>query len=224
MEGDVLSSEIDVQLSLLIKDSLMQDERLSSHEIDVSVVNGITTLSGMVQSYRRKLAAEQIAESLRGCRGVVNKLVVEPFGTVTDMEIAENVRKALDAHADITKEVITVDVKAGVVILQGNVSTHWESLLAEDIALSARGVKNVRNILIIEPAQKRQDESLTRDIQKAFSNTAGLENSEVRVAVNGNKAVLSGHVNELWQKQKTEEVVEKYPVIILRNEISVGGD
>ncbi len=202
----------------------MKDERLSAHSIEVAVVNGAATLTGSVPSYRRKLAAIHIAESIRGCLDVVDKIIVEPPGGVSDEEIAENTRSALETSADITKEAITVLVKDGVVTLQGTVSSQWESVLAEDITLNSRGVRKVRNLLLVEPACKAEDVELTRSIMDTLSHTANLENQEVRVAVTGNKAVLSGRVSELWQKKRADEVTKRFPVVLLRNEIAVGQD
>jgi osmotically-inducible protein OsmY len=213
---------MDIDLAVLIRNSLTQDERLSAQEIDVSVVEGIATLTGAVQSYRRKLTALEIAESIHGCRGVIDKLTVKPVGQVPDKEIAENVRSALDANADITKEVISVSIAAGIVTLRGNIASQWEKALAEDITLSTRGVREVHSFLFVEPELKIEDEELAQQIESALSNTSGLRNADIRAAVINVTAVLSGRVPELWQKKKAEQVVSRFPVVLVRNEIIVG--
>jgi osmotically-inducible protein OsmY len=213
--------QTDVELSVVIQESLTQDERLSAHPIDVLVVDGVATLTGSVQSYRRKLVALEIAESIQGCRGVTDKLVVTPPGQLSDEEIADAVRAILDAHADITKEVITVTVRDSVATLRGNVCTHWEVVLAEDLALSSRGVREVHNHLAVEPSLETEDEQLSRSIERALLHTSGMQDTEVRVAVTGITATLSGQVKELWQKKRAEQVARRFPVVVINNDISL---
>ena len=213
----------DYELGVVIREALQHDERLSADSIDVTVVDGLATLSGVVQSYRRKLLAIETAESIRGCRGTVDELSVEPPGPLTDEQVGNNVRAALDAHADVTREVITVIVKGGVATLNGHVASRWERELAGDIALGARGVREVNNLLLVDLAGKIEDEALTRTIQYALSRTSGLEGCDVQVAVNSSTAVLSGTVTEPWHRRKAESVVDRYRVTDIRNEIIVDG-
>lgn len=214
----------DFELGVEIQEALRQDDRLSADNIDVTVVKGIATLTGDVQSHRRKLIAIETTESIRGCRGVVDKLVVNPPGMLTDEEIANNVRAVLDAHADVTREVITVAVVAGTVTLQGHVASRWERALACDVALGARGVREVKNLLLVDLGAKIEDEALTNTIQHAISRTSGLYDCDIQVAVNANTAVLSGAVSEPWHRRKAESVAERHRVTDVKNEITIKDD
>jgi osmotically-inducible protein OsmY len=211
----------DEELVRRVKNAFLHDARLSEYSIQVRIENGIATLEGTVQTHRRKLAAQEVAASVDGCRGVVNELEVEPPGSFPDDDVAHHVRAALDAHADITKEVITVSVSAGRVTLNGRVGSNWERTLAEDIALSARGVRSVQNLLTVDLAGEIEDEALSREIQEALSYTRGLRETGVQVAVAGNTAVLSGEVSGLWQKEAAEAVVRRFRVTQVRNELLV---
>lgn len=207
----------------MIREALTQDERLSADSLDVTVVAGVATLSGSVQSHRRKLVAIDVAESIRGCRGVVDQMVVEPPGVLTDEEVANHVRSVLAAHPDVSKEVVTVSVKKGIVTLQGHVASRWERELAGDLAVGARGVREVRNLLLVDLASKIEDEALTANIQHAISRTGGLRDSDIQVAVNANTAVLSGEVDDLWQRKKAEGVASRFRVTKVQNDIIVRG-
>lgn len=221
---DEKKTRVDVELATLIHNALVHDDRLSADSIDVTVVDRMATLSGMVQSYRRKSVAIDIAESMHGCRGVVDKLVVSPPGVQTDDDVADNVRMMLDAHADVTKEVITVSVKAGVVTLRGHVASRWERELAGDVALGARGVRDIQNLLLVDLDRKIEDEALTSSIQHAISRTSGLQNTNIRVAVHANTAVLSGAVSAPWQRRKAESVSSRFRITEIVNEIVVPAD
>jgi len=212
----------DVDLAVSIRESLMRDDRLSAHRLDVSAVDGVVTLRGTVQSHRRRRAAVDIAESANGCRAVVDELVVEPIGSVSDEEASENVRRSLDAHADITKEVITVTTKVGTVTLNGHVGSLWERTLAEDVALGARGVRSVRNLITVDLAGRIEDEALMRNIQDELKKAQGLVDREIRVAVSGSTAVLSGSVPAPWHRRRAEEIASRFRVTAVRNDIRVG--
>lgn len=207
-----------------IRQALLLDDRLSEQPISVAVENGTVTLTGTVQSHNRKLAAQLVAASLDGCRDVVNALEVKPPGHVSDERIAEYVRAALEAHADITAEAITVSVSNGIATLSGTAASHWERTLAEDVALGSKGVCAVKNLLVVNLDEQIEDEALCREIQAALSYTRGLRDAKLRVAVNGDAAVLSGEVPTLWQKETAETVARRFRVSQVRNEIIVIGD
>jgi len=206
-----------------INQALMDDDRLSGHSIRLSAFNGIVTMQGSVQSYRRKLAAHEIAASFEGCRDLINELVVEPPSVVADEEAAGYVRAALSAHADITKEVITVSVSNGRVTLNGHVSNEWERTIAEDVAMSARGVRSVQNLLVVSLVNEIEDQALSLNILEALKWARGLRDAKIQVAVVGDTAVLSGEVQQLWQKETAYSVVRRFRIHKVRNDIQVVG-
>jgi len=211
-------------LSKLIEDAILKDERISGQSITISIRKGIVTLSGSVQTHRRKLVAHEIASSIEGCDGVVNELVVEPPGPTSDEETANNVRAVLNAHADITKETIAVSATAGIVSLNGNVGSQWERLIAEDVARSARGVKDVQNFLVVDFPTKMEDKRLKQDIEAAFSHARGLKDRNIHVAVSEGAIVLSGEVLNLTQKEMAERVIRQFRFREIRNDLLVTGE
>lgn len=214
----------DTELAKLIKHANFRDEGLSSQPIGISVSKGIVTLNGSVQTYRRKLVAHEIASSFEGCRDVINELIVEPPGSISDEETANNVRAVLDAHADITKETIAVSATAGIVSLNGNVGSQWERLIAEDVARSARGVKDVQNFLVVDFPTKMEDKRLKQDIEAAFSHARGLKDRNIHVAVSEGAIVLSGEVLNLTQKEMAERVIRQFRFREIRNDLLVTGE
>jgi osmotically-inducible protein OsmY len=169
------------------------------------------------------LAAHQIAASFEGCRDVVNRLSVEPAAGIRDQEILGNVRAALDAHADITKSTITVSVAAGEVTLMGNVGSDSQRVLAEDVARSAQGVRDVTNLLVVDLAETTEDRQLRQQILEAVSQEPGLKDADVRIAFSGNAIVLSGEVAKLWHKTAAKAVVRRFWHREVRNDIAVTG-
>jgi osmotically-inducible protein OsmY len=214
----------DQELAGRIRRALLLDNRVSSQAVDVTVTDGIVSLRGAVPTYRRKRIAAEVAASLDGVRGVENLLEVVPAEPNADEQVAENVRRALEAHADVTKESIGVSVKDGVVTLSGNVGSEWERALAEDVALSVRGVRKTLNMLLVDSLEQRDDAHISREIQTAVNLTRGLAAADVRVAVANGTAVLSGRVGQLWQKETAESVARRFGLRSVRNDVEVDGE
>jgi osmotically-inducible protein OsmY len=211
----------DEQLTGYIRQALLNDGRLAEQPIEVSADDGVVTLSGTVQSHRRKLAAQELASSFEACRGVENELEVVPAPQLSDDEIARLVRSALKAHADITKETIAVAATNGVVTLSGNVSSYWERTVAEDVALATKGARAVTNLLLVDMPGQIEDEALAHEIKAALSYSRGLQDREIQVAVDADVALLSGQVDALWKKEMAERVTRRFRVKEVRNEIRV---
>src|SRR2546423_7870835 len=79
-----------------ILEELKWDARVQPNEIGVAVKNGIVTLTGWVDSYIKKWAAEEAALRVRGVKAVANDVEVRLPNSAerTDEDIA---RAALDA-------------------------------------------------------------------------------------------------------------------------------
>jgi osmotically-inducible protein OsmY len=190
--------------------------------IGVEVRNGIVTLSGAPQSYRRILAVIEIAASFPACHGVVNRLRVRSIRPMSDAEIADLVRAILGASRNIRKETITVAVRDGEVTLRGTVSTIEQGLIAEDIAMGIGGVRSVRNLLLCDLIAQVEDARVSHDFEVALKSTPGLRGEELRVAFSGDTLVLTGTVSEPWQRELAESVVERFRPIRVQNAISTG--
>ena len=66
-----------------------------------------------------------------------------------DEQIREDVCELLAGHGDLDASEIEVEVTDGDVFLRGSVRSRWAKLYAEDLAASARGVRDVMNHLRI---------------------------------------------------------------------------
>ena len=116
----------DFQIQKDVMDELKWDPFISISEIGVSVKNGIVTLSGHVDTYSKKLAAEKAAKKVAGVKAVAEDLTVgiSPSYRKTDAEIAEAVISALKWHSAVQDEKIKITVEDGTVKLEGEVD--WE--------------------------------------------------------------------------------------------------
>ena len=66
------------------------DPEVDASAIGVSAGDGVVTLTGFVDSYAEKLAAERVAKLIRGVRGVANDIIVRQMVDRTDADIAHD--------------------------------------------------------------------------------------------------------------------------------------
>jgi osmotically-inducible protein OsmY len=127
---------------------LSWDSVVPSNAIQVTVRDGLVTLTGKVDWYYQKSSAERDVRKLSGVRSVVNNIEIEPHAK------AENVKRkiedALKRHAEVEAKDIRVTVRDdSEVLLEGKVQSWDEKVAVENAAWSAPGVKNVRDRLTI---------------------------------------------------------------------------
>ena len=216
--------DADRELKESVRKAMVYDKRLSAQPIEISVKDAIVYLTGTVQSYRRAVAAYEVAASMPGVREVANRLVVEPPGDIHDDEVANYVRAALDAHSEVMKAAITVSVSGGVATLEGSVRDAWQYAVTEDVARSARGVRDVRNRLVVDLLEQVNDEEISYEIQSAIRHICGLSGAGIKVAVNDRAVVLSGTVATLPMKERAERIARNYGALNVRNDIEVMPD
>jgi osmotically-inducible protein OsmY len=157
-----------------VTQSLLEASELSSMPITITAENGIVTLLGSVQSYRRKLAAHQIVESCEGVASVVNNLTVDTPNDVMDETIARDVNHHLASMSNLPNQSIRVDARDGTLTLTGYVRNDDERRQAEDVAAGTDGVRDVCNMLIENPDRSLANEELANSIRAKIGRTIGM--------------------------------------------------
>ena len=191
-------SEIKQQVLLELK----WDSRSAWSEIGVEVFGGVVTLTGAVNSYAKKKAAQEAAHRIDGVLDVANEIEVRPTGefTRTDSDIALAVRHVLQWDALVPDEQIQSTVSDGWVTLEGEVNRWRERQDAEASVLRLAGVVGVINKLTI--ALNRVDvKELREEIEYALERRADREADRLRIEVNDGEVDLFGRVHS-WQERR----------------------
>ena len=116
--------------------------------IDVLVQDGWITLSGVVNWFYEKTAAEDDVRKLSGVNGVTNSITIKPHLEASN--IKTKIELALKRHAEVEANAIHVSVQNGnKVILDGKVDNWDERRAVENAAWSAPGVAFVEDHLTI---------------------------------------------------------------------------
>src|SRR5260370_620817 len=114
-----IRSDEEIQRDVL--EELKWDSRVRPNEIGVAVKDGIVTLTGWVDSYLKKIAAEEAAHRVRGVKAVVNDIEVRLPGSAegTDVVLAKALLHALRGEADCPADRIEVTVSNAWLTLTG---------------------------------------------------------------------------------------------------------
>jgi osmotically-inducible protein OsmY len=193
----------DRSIMLAVQTELILDDAVPAHRVEVEVEDGVVELSGSVDSFSGKLAAEEAAEKTKGVIAVVNRIDVEPAKR-SDGEIrADAVAKlARDPAAEAWQ--ISVQVNEGEVTLTGEVDSFSERLLAEEIVQGVPGVRDVHNMLTYEVEEDRPDHEIRDDVIGRLKADASVDAGMIDVRVDDGEVSLSGSVGSAWEKTIAE--------------------
>ena len=116
--------------------------------LQVAVDDGWIILTGKVQWWFQKIAAEEAVRWLTGVKGVTNNITVKP--RVTPFPFQGKIEAALQRCATLDAERIQVTTEDGKIMLEGTVGSWAEKEAVENAAWSAPGVTHVDNKLSIQ--------------------------------------------------------------------------
>jgi osmotically-inducible protein OsmY len=113
----------DLEIRSILADILDLDPEIDAREVDVSVVDAWVMLRGSVDTYWKKLRAQEKLSSVRGIKVMTDGLAVVLTRSVTDKVIAEGIVEAVDRDIRVNVDDVTVVVDRGMVKLSGIVPT-----------------------------------------------------------------------------------------------------
>ena len=206
-----VSIRTDEAIQIDVLEELKWDTRVRPNEIGVAVKDGIVTLTGWVDSYLKKMAAEEAAHRVPGVKAVVNEIEVRLPGSAerTDADLAKAVLTALKWQAAIPAGTLDVTVSQGWVTLKGEVEFGFQKRFAERAVQRLSGVKGVTNLITVKPRLSPSD--LKQQIERALIRNAETDARNITVEVQGSKVILRGTVRSYAEKQAAEDTAWSAP-------------
>lgn len=202
------------------QDSQLQQDVLAEFQWEPSVTaghigvianHGVVTLSGHVDSYAQKHAAEAAASRVKGVRGVAEEIEVKlPFDAKrSDDDIAAAAIDRLAWNVSVPKDSVIVKVENGWVTLTGQLDWWYQrNAVVQDI-YPLLGVIGVSNQTTIRP--RVDTATLSDDITHALHRSWHFNPDNVHVRAEGGKVVLTGIVQSPHDRQVAAETAWSAP-------------
>lgn len=210
---------LDQRLRDAVMHQLDSDPQVDASLVGVSAQEGVVTLSGYVNSYAEKLAAERSCRRVLGVRALANELEVRLAVERIDPEIARQALEALKNRIDVPRG-IAVTVRNGHLTLSGVVEWMYQKAAAERAVKYLRGVKGVFNQITLSPS------AVPKDVQKriidALHRHADIDARRIHVEAEGSRVTLSGTVRSWMEKDEAQRAAWRVPgVAVVDNRICV---
>lgn len=205
---------------------LAWEPMLDADHIGVTARDGIVTLTGHVESFWQKRAAEQAAARVKGVKGIAEELEVRlPLHIRReDDEIAAAAVNRLEWDGTLPTDAVTVMVQNGIVTLTGTVPHHYQRSAAAWSVQPLWGVLGVNNeIAVLGPEKKPANPNqISDDIRRAL-NRGWFAADTVHVAATGGTVTLSGSAQTLRDRTLAVETAWAAPgTNAVENHIRIG--
>jgi osmotically-inducible protein OsmY len=196
---------------------------LYRYPIKLAFASDDIVLSGDVADVAAKKIALEVAATVAPAVGVVDRLRVTPAQSMSDADLRDHLIKILldepalercllhsrlpqqlQTHRDGIAEpngTIVVEVRDGVVTLNGEVPSLSHKRLAGVLAWWVPGCRDVINGLVEVPEQQDNDDELTDAVRLALEKDLFINNTKIQVSSKNGVVTLDGLIpNETMQR------------------------
>lgn len=183
------------QLQKDVIDELTFDPAVDASNVGVTAKEGVVTLTGTVQSYPDKLAAERAVKRVAGVHGIAEEMKIEIPSTFhrTDAEIAKAALAALASDITVPYGKITAKVENGWLTLEGEVAWQYQRDAAKRVVEHLFALRGVTNGITVAPIIAQAD--VKTKIRNAFERAAEIDANKVQVEIAGTTVTLRGNVH-----------------------------
>jgi len=193
----------DSELQKAVLAELDWEPSVTAAHIGVTAKAGVVTLTGHVESYVEKYAAETAARRVKGAKAVAEELEVRLPSNIErdDGDIAAAAVDRLAWDVSVPKDSVKIKVEQGMITLTGDVDWHYQKEAAERDVMGLYGVVDVSNMIAIKP--RVNVVNLSNDITKAL-HRAWFDQKTIHVNADGGKVHLTGTVHSWHDRNEAE--------------------
>lgn len=204
----------DTLLQQAVLAELSWQPSITASHIGVTAENGVVTLTGHVETFAEKRAAEAAVGRVCGVKAVAENIEVkQPFAMKrTDDQIAAAILERLACDVVVPKDRIKVKVENGWITLTGDVDLHFQAEAAEDVCHRMLGVVSVFNQIAIKP---RVSAANIHEKIKLALHRSWYEPAKIKVTADGGKVRLTGSVRTWYERQEVETAAWDAPGVTM---------
>jgi osmotically-inducible protein OsmY len=212
----------DTELQRAVQAELGWEPSVIAAHIGVAAKAGVVTLSGHVETYAGKFAAETAARRVKGVKAVAEEIEVKlPYDAIrSDEDIAAAVVNRLAWDVSVPRDAIKVMVQDGRVTLTGQVDWHYQQDAAEQDVRRLYGVIAVTNLVAIKP--RVNVSNLSDDIQHALHRSWYFDRNTIEISAEAGRVRLTGTACSPHERQIAALTAWSAPgVTAVENEITL---
>lgn len=206
----------DSEIQQAVLRELKWDTRVDETDVGVEVDSGVVTLTGTVNAWAKRLAAQDAAHRVVGVLDVANDIRVKVPGSVgrTDTEIARAVRAALEWDIFVPESHIRTTVTDGQVVLEGQVDFLTQRDDAEKAVRNLLGVRRVVNNIKVTPPKVLPHE-VRKSIQDALERQADRVAGKIDLVMTDGRVSLTGMVHSWAERDAVVGAVKGTPGVTM---------
>jgi len=189
----------DDNLKKAVLEELKWEPSVKSAHIGVTAMEGIVTLSGHVESFAEKHAAESAVRRVKGVKAVAEEIEVRlAFDSKRgDDQIAAAAAERLSWDVSVP-DAVKVKVEKGWVTLDGQVEWYYQKDAAQRDVRNLFGVVGVSDLITIKPAVNTSEisDSITHALHRSW-----FFDPAIAVTADGGNVRLTGTVSSPYDRQ-----------------------
>lgn len=141
------------------------------------------TLTGVVDSYAKKLEAEDAAKNVAGVKAVAEEITIAFKGAAkhNDTQVATEVVNAFKFNWEVPEDKIYIKVENGWITLTGEVEWNYQKEAARKAVKNLTGVMGVTTNITIKSNWRDGIEKMA--VERALNRNWSIDTDDVKVAV-----------------------------------------
>ncbi len=213
---------VDGRLQQAVLAELRWDPSVSEAQIGVTANHGVVTLTGDVETFTGKHAAEAAAWRVKGVSAVAEEIEVRlPFERIRgDGDIAAAVLERLTWDPAVPPDAVTVTVAAGWITLAGKVGWRYQRDAAAQDVERLHGVTGLWNHITVNATISEPDtaEAITRALHRGWLS----RDHTIEVTADDGRVRLTGTVRTPHDRRIAETAAWAAPgAMSVENEIEI---